>query len=122
MTNRPWGGHTMADRPPAVYPFRSSPGLWTGRLDVALTDDLGQLVGTVEIVVRIDALTLWYGNRTLAVIDRDTFREWLIHPGLPFEIDDVAWVAQGHITYLSIDRSPGYSISGALIDYLVAVI
>ena len=96
--------------------------LWTGRLDIDLSNGHSQHIGTVELVVRIDTLTLWYGNRTLAVVDRDTFREWLIHPGRPYEIDDVIWTAQGTDSYLSIDRSTPYAISSAVIDHLVAII
>jgi hypothetical protein len=52
--------------------------IWTGRLEVDLSNGPGQHVGTVDVVIRIDTLTLWYGNRTLAVLraalqgDRDS--------------------------------------------------
>src|SRR4051812_19833557 len=57
---------------------------WTGRMEFDLSDAQGWRIGTVEIVIRIDHLSLWFGNRTLAVMDRDLFREWLIDPGEPF--------------------------------------
>ena len=98
------------------------PTHWTGRLDFDLQNGRGWRVGTVEIVVRIDLLTLWYGNRTLAVMDRDLFREWLIHPAEPLTIDDVIWFAQDELIGLTIDGSLSYAVPASIIDYLVAMI
>jgi hypothetical protein len=113
----------VTDSQPAIMHLFDIPvPIWTGRLNVDLTDPQGQLIGTVEIVVRIDNVTLWYGNRTLAVMDRDSFRDWLIHPGRPFAIDDVVWTSEGATTLLSIDQTPACTISGAIIDYLVAMV
>jgi hypothetical protein len=102
------------------HPVDVLPAHWTGRLDFDLHNGRGWRVGTVEIVVRVDILTLWYGNRTLAVMDRDLFREWLIHPTAPFAVDDVIWFAQDELTGLTIDGSISYPVPGSIIDYLVA--
>jgi hypothetical protein len=134
VTEQPWAGpgighavgravaHTAQLKLPMIRPSEPDQALWTGRLDIDLTEDYGQRIGTVEIVVRIDIVTLWFGNRTLAVIDRDSMREWLIHPARPLVIDDVVWISEAGITYLSIDYSPGYPVAGPLIDFLVAVL
>jgi hypothetical protein len=98
------------------------PAHWTGRLDFDLRNGRGWRVGTVEIVVRTDIVTLWYGNRTLAVMDRDLFREWLIHPEMPLEVDDVIWFMQDVLTCLTIDNSISYAVPGSIVDYLVAII
>ena len=99
-----------------------SESLWTGRMEMDLTNSRGQWVGTVEVVVRLDDVSLWYGNRTLAVIDRLTFREWLIRPDLPFGIDDVVWVMLGTATCLTIDGSAPYSVAADAVTHLVSVI
>jgi hypothetical protein len=95
---------------------------WTGRMEFDLSNDQGFPNGTVEVVVRIDHLSLWYGNRTLAVMDRDLFRQWLIDPVKPFQIDDVMWSIDEEATHLTIDESVSYAIPPAIVEYLIAVV
>jgi hypothetical protein len=102
--------------------LEAPPTLWTGRLEFDLTNGRGWRVGTVEVVVRIDTLTLWYGNRTLAVLDREGFREWLIHPVAPYQIDDVTWSMQGVLTCITVDGSLSYAVPGGIVDHLGATI
>jgi hypothetical protein len=97
------------------------PTQWTGRLEFDLTDSRGRRVGTVEVVVRIDTVTLWYGNRTLAVMHRETFKAWLNRPVVPFEFDDVVWYMQGATTCLTIDGSNSYAVPDPIVDHLFAV-
>ena len=112
----------MTDHTSSIPAVDAVPTQWTGRLEFDLTNGRGWRVGTVEVVVRRDILTLWYGNRTLAVMDRDQFREWLIHPDEQFEVDDVVWYMQGVLTCLTIDSRTSYAVPGGIIDYLVAMI
>ncbi len=95
---------------------------WTGRMEFDLSNDQGWRVGTVEIVIRMDHLSLWFGNRTLAVIDRDTFREWLMDPEDPFFVDDVMWSISDTGAFLTIDDTASYPIPGALVQHLVQVV
>jgi hypothetical protein len=95
---------------------------WTGRTEFDLADDRGWRIGTVEIVVRMDHLSLWFGNRTLAVIDRETFRQWLFNPEEPFYIDDVMWSLGETGAFLTIDDAAAYPIPDPLVQHLVQVI
>jgi hypothetical protein len=97
------------------------PTQWTGRLEFDLTDGRGRRVGTIEVVVRIDTVTLWYGNRTLAVMHRETLKAWLNRPVVPFEFDDVVWFMQGATTCLTIDGSNSYAVPDPIVDHLFAV-
>jgi hypothetical protein len=112
----------MHDLNSAARNLEIDPMEWTGRMDFDLSDDQGWRVGTVEIVIRIDHLSLWFGNRTLAVIDRDTFREWLHDPEDPFFVDDVMWSIGETGAYLTIDDAASYRIPGALVQHLVQVV
>ena len=95
---------------------------WTGRMEFDLSDAQGRRIGTVEIVIRIDHLSLWFGNRTLAVMDRDLFREWLIDPADPFGIDDVTWSMDEVGTLLTIDDAATYAIPNPVVQHLVQVV
>ncbi|MBT0770419.1 hypothetical protein KIH74_15860 [Kineosporia sp. J2-2] len=97
------------------------PVQWTGRLEFDLTDSRGWRVGTIEVVVRIDTVTLWYGNRTLAVMHRESFKHWLMRPVVPFEFDDVVWYMQGTTTCLTIDGANSYAVPDPIVDHLFAV-
>ena len=112
----------MLDPNSAARNLEIDPMEWTGRMEFDLTDEGGWRVGTVEIVIRMDHLSLWFGNRTLAVIDRDTFREWLHDPEEPFFVDDVMWSMNDAGAQLTIDDSSLYPIPGALVQHLVQVV
>lgn len=96
--------------------------LWAGRLDFDLLNGRGWRVAYVEIVIRLDFLTLWSGNRTLAVMGRDLFGQWLFHPDLAFEIDDVAWSVQGAYMCLTLDGSRSYVVPAEMVEQLRGVI
>ncbi|GAB6900917.1 hypothetical protein [Kineosporia succinea] len=112
----------QAPRTPISQPIQQQPPMqWTGRLEFDLTDSRGWRVGTIEVVVRIDTVTLWYGNRTLAVMHRESFKHWLIRPVVPFEFDDVVWFMQGTTTCLTIDGANSYAVPDPIVDHLFAV-
>lgn len=95
---------------------------WTGRLEIELLNDAGRLVTTLELVIRIDSLTLWSGNRTLAVIDRDRFRHWVFHPDQMLQIDDVTcWAHQG-LLWCSVDGSVPYALRAETSRRLLSVV
>jgi hypothetical protein len=113
----------MFDRNNAgVKDVSSSTMDWIGRMEFDLSDDKGWRIGTVEIVIRTDHVSLWFGNRTLAVMDRDLFRSWLVNPGEPFGIDDVTWSMDDDGTLLTIDDSETYAIPNPLVEHLVQVV
>jgi hypothetical protein len=112
----------MLDPYRAARNLEVDPMEWTGRTEFDLADDHGMRIGTVEIVIRIDHLSLWFGNRTLAVIDRDTFRQWLFNPEEPFYIDDVMWSLGEAGAYLTIDDAVTYPIPDPLVQHLVQVV
>lgn len=108
-------------RTPITSMTAHPPVQWTGRLEFDLTDSRGWRVGTIEVVVRIDTVTLWYGNRTLAVMHRESFKHWLMRPVVPFEFDDVVWFMQGTTTCLTIDGANSYAVPDPIVDHLFAV-
>jgi hypothetical protein len=95
---------------------------WTGRLEFDLRNRRGRQVDTVEVVVRIDNVTLWSANRTLAVMDREVFGWWLIHPERVLTIDDVAWSVQDVHVCITLDNCSSYVVPEATIAQLMAVI
>ena len=97
--------------------------LQTGREEFDLADAQGRVIGTIELVLRIDSVTMWFGNRTLMVIDRDAFREWLIHPARHrLESDDVVWFMEGEATCLNIDNIMAFTVPDEVVRRLVSVI
>ena len=96
--------------------------LQTGREEFDLGDEWGRVIGTIELVLRIDSVSMWMGNRTLMVIDRDVFREWLIHPvRCPLESDDVVWFMDEDATCLRIDAAMSFTVPDEVIRRLAAV-
>ena len=112
----------MLDPNSAARNLELDPMEWTGRMEFDLADPQGWQIGTVEIVIRMDHLSLWFGNRTLAVIDRDTFRDWLTDPEEPFFVDDVSWSIGDTGATLTIDDSASFPIPDPLVQHLVQVV
>jgi hypothetical protein len=115
-------GLAVADNRPARRVAQPAP-VWTGRLEFDLVNARGWRVDVVDVVVRIDSVTLWAENRTLAVMDRDRFRSWLIRrPNEPFGMDDVTWSVQDSITYIAVDGSIAYVVAAQTVTKLLEVI
>jgi hypothetical protein len=112
----------MPDSTPVTSVVDVPRSSWTGRLEFDLLNGRGWRVATVEMVVRIDEISMWCGNRTIAVMDRDAFGEWLIHPERPFEIDDVAWSVQEPYVCITIDGSLSYPVPHDTVQQLLGVI
>ncbi len=112
----------MPDSMPTVGGVEVPRSLWTGRLDLDLLNGRGWRVDTLELAIRIDTVTVWRLNRTLAVMDRDAFGQWLVDPLKVYAIDDVAWSAQGPYLCISIDNSTSYTLPEETVAQLLGVI
>jgi hypothetical protein len=95
---------------------------WLGRLDFDLADEHGALIGKIEMVVRTENITMWYGSRTLAVMDREVFRQWLVRPFDQLPIHDLVWFVAEDTLYLTIDDGVTYAVPNSITMKLVTVI
>jgi hypothetical protein len=112
-------GKAIVGNRPARRVVQLAPPVWTGRLEFDLINARGWRVDVVDVVVRIDSVTLWSENRTLAVMDRDRFRGWLIQrPEEPFGVDDVTWSVQESITYIAVEGSIAYVVAAETVKKL----
>lgn len=75
---------------------------WKGRLTFDAKNGRGWRVGTVVVDVDLADLTITYGSRKRAVIDRGDFRDWLLRPGTPLPVDDVVWTSEADGIYIVI--------------------
>lgn len=75
---------------------------WTGRLTFDAKNGRGWRVGTVVLDVDLSHLTITYGTRKRAVIDRGDFRDWLLRPSAPLPVDDVVWRSESDGIYIVI--------------------
>jgi hypothetical protein len=75
---------------------------WKGRLTFDAKNGRGWRVGTVVVDVDLAELTITYGTRKRAVIDRGDFRDWLLRPGSPLPVDDVVWKSEADGIYIVI--------------------
>ncbi len=76
---------------------------WTGPIEFEMHNGRGWGIGTAELAVQRDLVLLRFADRVLAVMDRDRFREWLIHPREPMAVDDVVWSVEAGVTCVTID-------------------
>jgi hypothetical protein len=96
--------------------------LWTGWIDFGLRNERGWRVGTAEVSVRMDSVSLWWANRTLAVMDREAFGGWLVNDEPLFAIDDVVWSKQDALTVITIDNRASYIVPRITVEQLRAVL
>ena len=102
---------------------------WVGWLDLDLRSASDWSVASLQIQVERDTVALWQGDRpgeqkSLASMDREKFREWLIHPRdrMPFVADEVVWSLQQGIAQVSIDRGGDYLVKPDSLANLAAVV
>jgi hypothetical protein len=112
----------MPDSTPAIRAVEVPRSLWTGRLEFDLLNGRGWRVGLIEVVIRIDIVTVWWANRTLAVMDRDLFGQWLVSPVRVYPVDDVVWSVQGPHLCITIDNSTSYAVPEETLAELLGVI
>jgi hypothetical protein len=82
---------------------RTGPVAWTGLLGLDLRNGRDWSAGTLEVDVRQDTMEVRHQGRMIAEIDRDRFREWMIHPGeLPYLADQTRWSVEAGVTVLTL--------------------
>lgn len=95
--------------------------LWTGWREFEVAHRPGAGI-TIQVNVRRDDISFWLNNLTLAVIDRNTFRDWLIHPREVLVRHDVEFVAELGLIYLTIGASAPYVIPTEIVQLFMAAI
>lgn len=106
-----------------LRPERAGVGEWTGRLDVDLRNARDWSVGSLHLELDPGTVTVRFGSRALAVMDRGQLREWIVHPrGTRLAVDDLVWSAQYGSTYVAIGWAAEYRLGDASVRELTAVI
>lgn len=95
--------------------------LWTGDLVLELRNGRDWAAGTLEVAVWRDTLHVRHLGRTLAVLDRDEFRAWLIRPAEPHRVDDTEWSVSLGVTCLALRYSRYTVVQESLNNLLVVV-
>jgi hypothetical protein len=89
-----------------------------GRHDVLVSDEVSGTVVVLEFVFRSDDITVWFGHRTLAVMDRENFAAWL-RGGSDLVVDDLTWTTEGRTARVTIDGHRTYVLDGPTLAELV---
>lgn len=89
-----------------------------GRHDVVIIDDASGSVLALELVFRSDDITVWFGHRTLAVMDREDFAAWLSRGG-DLVVDDLTWTSEGQTSLVTIDGHRTYVLDEATLAELI---
>ena len=96
---------------------------WTGRLIIDLRDPPTFSGTTLEAKVTRDAVELWFHERSAAFMERDHFREWLVHPAeRSLTFDSVVWSVQRGTICVTIHQTETYAVTSESIEDLWAVI
>lgn len=97
--------------------------LWTGRLEVPLSDPADVPTDALSLVARLDHVFLWSGTRLLCVLDRDRLRGWLRQPVSVFAQDDVklSRTRRGRLQLL-IDGTTSRLVAPETVQHLAAVV
>lgn len=81
-----------------------------------------ELMVTLEVNARRDDVSIWLANSTLAVIDRDRFRDWLCDPRERLREGDLEFSATGGVILLSIGECGPYVVPEDAARYLTVAI
>src|SRR4051794_21242790 len=95
--------------------------LWTGWREFDLAYQPGFVV-TIQVNIRRDDVSFWLDNLTVAVIDRNAFREWLIHPREALLRHDVQFVAEFGFIYLAIGASSPRPVPADMVQFFMVAI
>ncbi|GAB3237374.1 hypothetical protein GCM10027456_00060 [Kineosporia babensis] len=71
-----------------------------------------ETVLALEFVYRSEDITVWFGNRTLAVMAREAFARWSLRGG-DLIIDDLVFSSRGRAAHLTIDGRHTYVLAEA---------
>jgi hypothetical protein len=108
---------SVKPRPSALE--QAHPGAALGREEILVSEDGACSVLVLEFVFRSEDITVWHGSRTLAVMDRISFVEWLWYGG-DYVVDDLAWTVEGQSVLLAISGHRTYAIDGPTVELLAA--
>ncbi|GLY29555.1 hypothetical protein [Kineosporia sp. NBRC 101731] len=92
-----------------------------GREEVVVSDEVTRSVMVLEFVFRCEDITVWFGARTLAVIERGVFAAWLWRGGALL-VDDLLWSVEGGTTFLTIDARHTYVVDGETVRRLATAV
>jgi len=96
---------------------------WTGRVTIELRNATDHARTSLEAKVCLDTVQLWFGERSVADLDRDIFREWLIRPHEQnLAVDNVDWSLHKGLAQLTIDETNLFTVSHESLGNLLAVI
>lgn len=104
--------------PPRHRARRQRVEVWTGRDEFALESESGERHGLMEVIVRLDTVSVWT-RRLLAEIDRDQLRAWLLHRRQEFAVGDLVWtVHRGRISVRLPDSDP-YPVPDVVVAHVL---
>jgi hypothetical protein len=106
--------------------------VWTGRATLVEIFEHDHVVDIIEMAARRDHVTVWKtphpehatgrkGDRTLAVMDRDAFRAWLLTGTGAFDIDDLVWTLDRQGLAMTVDGVTRYDVWEEMAIWLAAV-
>lgn len=102
------------------YVSPQGPLRWMGRLDLHLLDRYYNTVALIEFSVRDEFISVWWGERTLSVMDRQRFRKWFWQPVGVLQIDDLAWSVEGERLGLSLDGSEPFFVPNTFVQQMAS--
>lgn len=94
---------------------------WTGWYTFPITWRPGLTV-TLEVNARRDDVSIWLANSTLAVIDRDRFRDWLCDPSGPLREGDLELSVADGVILLNIGGCGPYTVPQDAARFLTVTI
>jgi hypothetical protein len=93
---------------------------WTGELLLELRNARDWSVGDAELSVRRETVIVHHADRSLAVMDRDLFRDWLHQSDpAPLDVDDVVWSVQLGMTFMSVGPASFRQVEGRAAQFRV---
>lgn len=106
-------GTNYDDRPDTV---------WTGDLVLELRNGRDWSSGVLDVGVHRDTVRVRHGGSLRAELDRDVFRDWLIHPNdTTLTVDDTVWFLDLGVVCVEL-RYVYYSVKAESISLLLQVI
>jgi hypothetical protein len=116
------GGRTVSTSPVRASAVGITLRGWTGQIEFDLRNGRGWRVGTVRISLDGERLILVFESRTLAIIDRAVFRDWLVDPSTPLAVGRVIWSIQSGRTCLTFNGSLIYAVPERIVERLNTVV
>jgi hypothetical protein len=71
----------------------------------------GSSLGTLEVKVGHDDVSIYFQGRNLGCVPRDLFHAWLQRPRETFEVDDVRFAKHGRELLMALDsHAPPFAV------------